>query len=692
MAVGGHDPSGGAGILADARAITAAGAWPCTVTAALTVQSTSGVRRVEGVKTKFVIEQLDEIAADMPVSALKTGALGLGPTARAVALWNADRGLPLVVDPVLYPSKGNANLFSARAVASMKALMARATLATPNIDEAEILLDAAIYDPAAAAAALREELGCHAVLLKGGHLDSDEPMISDWFATSRGVVAIMHRRYQLPPIHGTGCALASLIAGRLATTRGDLMTQVRWSIATLGSWMRRAEKLGRGMSVLVAAMLLLTLPLEAAAEDKPEDKPAPAVETCPASCIADRSSLDDIAVKVVAGLARVPEGVIIGTAALESDEVAPKGEALADKVLSLVAGRLRAVPAGRVSLEELRKRADKDAPGFIYLTPKIAGGRLHLTADAYPIARSVWARARALSVQPIKHAAAQTPIDADVRTYLTPLSFQRKPNVAKYKGADKDMLALACGDLDGDGANDLITMNRSRVMTVALVGDQVERLIEARWASLAPVAPAPMRQPLGFATIVDGRRYADVSITDRAGSVRLGPELKLVTRLEGTAVPHGLATACTWISNLLLGDKMLKCSAGEPDPAIGDVKYATDALASSRVGQTFVALRRKGTLVVRSEESSDRIIGRVGAQLALGDIDQDGEPEVVTSVDTLARKFDALTVSTIRKGKLDRRFRMAVRSGVEAVALCPPDGQGLAPIVIASKGEIWVVR
>ena len=683
--------------MADMRALRAAGAWGCAVATAVTVQSTQGLRRCENVATSTVVAQLEELFEDMTPRSLKTGALGKASTARAVAdVCDRHPGIPLVVDPVLAPTRGDAKLLSPRDVVSINGLMRRATVVTPNLAEAEIMLRTTIEnrDQAhAAAQALQQQHG-DAVLLKGGHLPSTDGWLVDWLATSDGVKRLRHRRLRLPEIHGTGCTLASLIAGGLAATPpsqvpGELEAIVRKAGKTLRTWMRRTAKLGRGLHVMLALALVLVVGR------------ADAQPVCRDTCPAPVSALDVVAQGVAAGLGGVPDGAAIGISPIE----APRGGALATKIARLVSGRIG--PATKVvgvgTLEQTRQEVG-NAPGFVYLAARIAAGRLHVSADAYPNPTTVWARARSAQPGPRKHAAVQAPIDAEVRSYLPPLSFDSKPTTTQYDGADPDMLALACGDLDGDGINDLVTMNRTRVLRVRLHDGTVERVKEANWANLAAIAPTPLRQPLGFATIVEGptvfsrRGYLDVSITDRVGSARLDSELALVRSVKGITVPHGRATACTGLDSLLLADKLVSCSEPEPAPAIQSLEHRSDAMASAHVtardgsGRTLAALRRAHGLVVHDGRAKDVVPGRIGAQLAVGDLDQDGAPELVTTMDVLSRKFDALEVRTLTDGKPVRRFRLPAPMGIEALTICPPDGAGVAAIVFASKGALWVVR
>jgi hypothetical protein len=389
---------------------------------------------------------------------------------------------------------------------------------------------------------------------------------------------------------------------------------------------------------------------------------------------------------------------------LVSDALAPRGDALLAKLAELVAGRLGSevefVGTG-VSLDEARSRAG-DVDGFLYVEVSIARGQLQLIADAHRVPRSVWARARSTKPGPVAHAQAHAPIDAEVRAYLDPLGFEAKPHVARYTEADAEILALACGDLNGDGASELVTMTRSRVVTVRLVDGKVVPQLEARWDARAPIAPVPLREPFAMATIVRAQdsdsAYLDLALTDRAGSVRLDHELKVVARFPLMAVPHAGATACSRMSNLLLSRGRERCSAAEPEPWSLPLTHDTDTLASAWLvtaegaEQPVVVSRRESMLMV-SGLGGVQPIARVGAQLAVGDVDQDGAPEVMSTSDTLAPSYDALEVHTVLpRGKLQRRLKLSAPGGVRAVAVCPPDGPGPAPMVVATGTEIWVVR
>lgn len=267
LTIAGLDPSGGAGIAADLRAFAAAGAWGAAVCAALTVQSTRGVRAVRAVSTKLVIAQADEVLGDARVLAIKTGALGSAANVRAVArLIEAHRGIPAVVDPVMLPSRNagenkGARLDGAGAIPALQRLARAATLVTPNLAEASALLGGVAIltdgDARDAGVAL-VEAGAHAALVKGGHGTGAESI--DWLivgAQTKRVVRIARPRRKTPPLHGTGCTLASLIAGRLAAkSTGDmpgadeLVAAVRWARGRLDAAIRAPLTTGHGLLVL----------------------------------------------------------------------------------------------------------------------------------------------------------------------------------------------------------------------------------------------------------------------------------------------------------------------------------------------------------------------------------------------------------------------------------------------------------
>jgi hydroxymethylpyrimidine/phosphomethylpyrimidine kinase len=244
LAIGGIDPGGGAGIVADLRAFEAAGAFGCAAVAVLTVQSTAGLREVSSVPSRRVLAQAEEVVRHQRVRAVKVGALGTSANVRAVGAWLAGLDVPAVVDTPMVPTRkagrgGRARLLAERAVAAVRtSLIPRAALLTVNAAEAEVLLErrvARVAEAYDAARALRA-LGAGAALVKGGHLAGGDAV--DVLALDDDdVVELRAPRLRAPPLHGLGCTFASLIAGRLAVdprpfaknARPALLDAVRWA-------------------------------------------------------------------------------------------------------------------------------------------------------------------------------------------------------------------------------------------------------------------------------------------------------------------------------------------------------------------------------------------------------------------------------------------------------------------------------
>jgi hydroxymethylpyrimidine/phosphomethylpyrimidine kinase len=218
LIVAGSDSGGGAGIQADIKTVTALGGYAATAISALTAQNTRGVFGVHPVPPEFIAQQMKLVLDDIGADALKTGMLHSAAVIDAVAdvIDTLDRDIPLVVDPVMV-AKGGARLLETDAIAALKRrLLVRATIVTPNLPEAEALSGLEIRDANDMAHAARAllTLGADAVLLKGGHLDSDQ--VTDILATAEGLQTFHAERIKTTSTHGTGCTLASAIAVGLA--------------------------------------------------------------------------------------------------------------------------------------------------------------------------------------------------------------------------------------------------------------------------------------------------------------------------------------------------------------------------------------------------------------------------------------------------------------------------------------------
>ena len=220
LIIAGSDSGGGAGIQADIKTVTMLGGHPMTAIAAFTAQNTLGVSGVLPVPAEFVIEQIDAVAGDIGVDAVKIGMIGSPETVGAVAeRLERMEGVPIVFDPVMVATSG-AVLADEATVTAFRRLMAVATVVTPNLPELEVLSDlrvSSLEDMETAARALAERENV-AVLAKGGHLPG--PILTDLLVTSHGTTARWQsERIDSRHTHGTGCTLSSAIAAGLGRGR-----------------------------------------------------------------------------------------------------------------------------------------------------------------------------------------------------------------------------------------------------------------------------------------------------------------------------------------------------------------------------------------------------------------------------------------------------------------------------------------
>lgn len=217
LSIAGSDCSGGAGIQADIKTISANGGYAMSVITALTAQNTRGVTGVELVPVAMIARQIEAIRADIRIDAVKIGMLGTEEVIATVA--EAIEGLecPVVLDPVMV-AKGGDRLLASDAVAALReTLLPCSTVVTPNVPEAADLLgcsEARTFEDMLAQAPALRDLGARSVLLKGGHLTGVSS--SDLLLTSEGTDRFDATRIPTRNTHGTGCTLSSALATHLA--------------------------------------------------------------------------------------------------------------------------------------------------------------------------------------------------------------------------------------------------------------------------------------------------------------------------------------------------------------------------------------------------------------------------------------------------------------------------------------------
>jgi hypothetical protein len=412
------------------------------------------------------------------------------------------------------------------------------------------------------------------------------------------------------------------------------------------------------------------------------------------------SAIATIAPEIARALGPLPSNATIIASPLTSDVSAPRGDELAVRVASLIAGQLGGSARASAHTEPLSVAQGLAAKGgvLVYVEVEVAHGQLRATADLYPVLSNGWDRVRAPLAAPRAHAFASAPVDAEVRTYLPPLTLQQVA-VHKIKLDLGEVLAAACGDLDGDGGNELVLVTRKSVVWGRALSGAFVATRAAPWDALALRVPVPFREPLATAAVVP-RRDGDggdlfVGSTDRGG-VALSRDLLGASPLLGLPVVVGEHALCLRPSPPLFSfdGGFIDCIQGKRaanslPPGRYDGIAATDLIGKDGASRGLVAARDpSGTLHLRAGEDTATLDG-VGSQVALGDLDEDGVVEVVT---TAGSGEDAILISSWRGRELAPRMRIAAPAGVKALSVCPPEDAGVRALVAVVGSEVWIVR
>jgi hydroxymethylpyrimidine kinase/phosphomethylpyrimidine kinase len=245
LTIAGSDSGGGAGIQADLKTFAMLGVHGTSAITAVTAQNTVEVTEIFELPVRLIRAQIDAVAGDLGVDAAKTGMLSSAAIIEEVAAAIEAHGLSrLVVDPVMV-AKGGARLLRDDAIDTLrKRLLPLAAVITPNIPEAEVLLDRPIKTLGDRRRAARDlvDLGPRAVVVKGGHADDDA---TDVYWDGQQMIDLPGKRVKTLNTHGSGCTFSAAIAAGLA--RGlDPLPAVREAKEFIGGAIQFGLELGRG--------------------------------------------------------------------------------------------------------------------------------------------------------------------------------------------------------------------------------------------------------------------------------------------------------------------------------------------------------------------------------------------------------------------------------------------------------------
>ncbi|MFG0265330.1 MAG: bifunctional hydroxymethylpyrimidine kinase/phosphomethylpyrimidine kinase [Rhodopirellula sp. JB055] len=247
LTIAGSDPSGGAGLQADLKTFHTLGVYGCSVVTLLTAQNTLGVQGLKMLPADFVRSQWTSVASDLPVAAIKTGALGNAEMIETVAACLDEASCPVVIDPVMISKHGHAIIDDDAIEKLIERLFPLADLVTPNSFEAERLVDHTVRteEDLVHVASKLLSLGPKAVLIKS-HL-GDESV--DCLADASGVQWLRSPRLKSNRTHGSGCVLSAAITANLAQDE-NLHSAVQTAQTFVHKAIRTAPKLGEGISPL----------------------------------------------------------------------------------------------------------------------------------------------------------------------------------------------------------------------------------------------------------------------------------------------------------------------------------------------------------------------------------------------------------------------------------------------------------
>jgi hypothetical protein len=422
------------------------------------------------------------------------------------------------------------------------------------------------------------------------------------------------------------------------------------------------------------------------------------------------SALAAVAPEIARGLGSVPANSVVVVSPLVSEVAAPRGDELAVRLASLVAGQLGNTVAvhGRAEPFSVAQALGAKGGGLVYVQVEIARGQLRASADLYPVPSNGWDRVRVPLPAPRAHAFASAPLDAEVRGYLPPLAIDHAA-VKKARHDFGDVLAVSCGDVDGDGINDIVLVTRTTVAWGHVASGRFVATHAVAWSALGPRVPVPMREPLATSAVVprsDGTG-GDllVGTTDRGG-VALSRDLRGAAPLHGLPLLSGRTAACVRPSPAAGAFEGNLFACADPGHALlgapvarYDAVSTMDLVGRDGASRPVLIVREpSGTLKLRIGDKPggpggiapvEESLGSVGAQLAVGDLDQDGIAEVVTTTESGA---DAITIASWRGSELVTRTKIPAPGAVRALAVCPPEDAGPSALVAVVAGEVWVVR
>lgn len=410
------------------------------------------------------------------------------------------------------------------------------------------------------------------------------------------------------------------------------------------------------------------------------------------------TAIGQVACELASGMPKADAPIVVLAVAVETPLRAERLDELAARLASLVAGELgpeARAAGGPVSFRDLTRQV---APGkrVVVLRPRLESDRFSAVADELSSVPKFWERLRGVTPGSLAHAFATRPLDAELRSFLPPVPLVLS-RVDKSAPLDEPSVAVACGDVDADGTLEIVSVGRQRIQLGRL---KDQRFIAERavpWSSLSEIAKSPLREPIASA-VLRSPGSLEVGLSDRAAAIRFDAELKPVARYANRIPWPG--AGCATVNAVALKGNRARCE-GPVDTTPLLPGEGIDAIAGMRsthrdgaVREVFARRRQLDGIVELGLGSRWIPLPEpAGAQIALGDLDGDGHPELISTNDGLDPSLDFVRVATVQEaGTLREAFRLPVPAGVHALAICPAASGSLSPIVLATGEGLWVLR
>lgn len=245
LTVAGTDPTGGAGVLADIKAIHSRGVYGMGVVTSLTAQNTLGVQDVFNVPVGFIDKEMNSVFSDAVPHAMKTGMIAEADMMEVVGKYIKKYQMPYVMDPVMIATSGDRLMTDKSMSTLIDTLVPLAKIVTPNLHEAEAMTNMTLSDEKDIHKALKiivDEMGAESVIIKGGHLEGDA---TDYLYDGNNISTLSAKRIETNQTHGTGCTFSAVLTAELA--KGHTIHQAfKTSKAYITEAIKHSPGIGQG--------------------------------------------------------------------------------------------------------------------------------------------------------------------------------------------------------------------------------------------------------------------------------------------------------------------------------------------------------------------------------------------------------------------------------------------------------------